>query len=446
MAIESSIGLITCPVLLMAVAGTLSTVIASPQQHEAIVDSAEVTFNERDMKRLRRHTPVPAPPPSPTNHVADDPDAAHFGQFLFFETRFASDDDVSCATCHDPGQGFADGLTRRWVTIRHTQSLWNVVYNRWVFWDGRADSLWSQALKSIESPVEYNGSRLQAARVLHDDPELRRAYETIFGQMPDLSDERRFPPAGKPVPEDKADPQHAAWSSMTVQDQKSVNRIFANIGKAIEAYQRRLISDRSLFDVFVEGLETGDEEKQEALSQSAKRGLKLFISTGNCRSCHVGYNFTDGEFHNIGVPPLREGEAEDVGRYLGAQKVLVDPFNALGEYSDQRTGEPADKLKYMVNTPEAWAQFKTPTLRNVAKSPPYMHQGQVKTLRGVLRFYSTLDGAVQAGHHQESILRPLNLTEAEIDDLIAFLESLTDEEIDPSLKRPPDSPLPQGQP
>ncbi|MCI0631140.1 MAG: c-type cytochrome [Phycisphaerales bacterium] len=397
-----------------------------------------VTFTETELKRIFQHS-LAAPPANPTNRVADDANAARFGQALFFETRFSATGKISCATCHNPELDFTDGKPLGEAIgrmNRHTMSLWNVAYNRWFFWDGRADSLWAQALDPIENPNEHGGNRLKVAHVLFNDVEFRRAYELIFGAMPNLADHERFPPEGRPIPEAPHHALHVAWNGMSAADQQAVNQVFANVGKAIEAYERLLISNRSAFDVFVDGLKSNDAAQQRALSPAAQRGLRLFLDRANCRLCHAGPNFTDGEFHNTGVPP-REGAAPDPARFDGAKRVLDNPFNSQGAFSDDPAGD-SNNIKFLLHSPELWGQFKTPSLRNIAKTAPYMHQGQFQTLHEVVRFYSTRQGAVRIGHHQETILNPLNLSEAEIDDLVAFLESLTGEPLPATLLTAPD--------
>ena len=121
----------------------------------------------------------------------------------------------------------------------------------------------------------------------------------------------------------------------------------------------------------------------------------------------------------------------------GVRKVLADPFNALGAHSDARAGEAAEKLETLAQGPETWGELETPTLRNVARTAPYMHQGQFETLAEVVRFYSTLEGSAPPGQHQEQVLQALDLTEREQADLVAFLEALTDESLDPALRTPP---------
>lgn len=375
-----------------------------------------VPFSDAEVRRFLQHSPLPPPPANETNAYADDPRAAHLGQALFFDHRLSKDGTVACATCHEPEKSFTDGraLSRGiGEGRRHTPTLWNVAYNRWLFWDGRADSLWAQALQPMEDPVEMAGSREAIVAAVRSDDRLRAAYEAVFGPLPG---------AGAARPE--------------------VSRAFANLGKALEAYERRLVSRRAPFDVFVEGWREDDAAKRSALSPSALRGLKLFVGRGNCRSCHTGPAFTDGEFHAVALP--RAGAA-DPGRLEGIDRVLRDEFGAGGAFSDRTDGPRAQHVKFLTRAPHALGQFKTPTLRNVARTAPYMHDGQLASLRDVLAHYSRLENAPPAGPHQETILQPLSLTPEETDDLLAFLDALTDTSLAPALLRPPD-PFPASSP
>jgi cytochrome c peroxidase len=387
-------------------------------------------FTADEVERILQHSPLAAPPRDPTNAAADDPSAAELGQAIFFDKRLSGSGKVSCATCHNPLLGFGDGkpLPEGFPVDRHVPTLWNVAYNRWYFWDGRSDTLWGQALKPLENPREHGSSRLQVAHVVRGDARLKSMYERGFGPLPDLGDARRFPAAGGPFGE-----HAAAWNAMTEDDRGVVDRIFSNVGKSLAAYERKLVSRASRFDTFVEGLRTGDAKKMEALSPSARLGLKIFVGKGNCRLCHGGPAFTDGEFHNLGIPPTRGGPTPS--RFSAIPELRRDPFNAKGLYSDDREAG-ATKVDFLVDLPETWGQVKTPGLRNVAKTAPYMHQGQFKTLEEVVTFYSLLQGMLQAGHHERTILVPLLLDRNEILGLVEFLESLTDERIDERLLKP----------
>lgn len=421
---------------------------AAPVGDDQILD-----WTESELRKIVQHSPLPPVPIDPTNRVADDPAAAHFGQYLFFDSRFSVNNTVSCATCHDPKRGFSnakpfgEGVLDS-HTERHAQSLWNVAYNRWYYWAGSVDTIWSQALKPIEGHDEMRSNRLAAVHLVARDDQLRAAYENIFGQMQDISDVSRFPLAGKPPStksEDIEDPLLTAWKSMTADDQHTINTIFVNLGKTIAAYERKIISRDSPFDRFVENLLNKKPQSVPNFPIAAQRGLRLFIGEANCRLCHVGPNFTDGEFHSIGLANRDGTIPSDAGRFAGASALKDDMFSAAGRFSDAPDGDAAKRTRQTIITPDHWGQFKTPSLRNVATSAPYMHQGHFDSLDDVLHYYSTLDGMIQIGHHRETILQPLNLTDQQRADLIAFLQSLTGKPLNESLLDQPESPtLPES--
>lgn len=418
-------------------------VVPSPGSiSSAFADSpVAITFEKLERDRIFQHSPLLPPPIDATNRFQMDDRAARLGQRLFFDPRLSRNGKTSCATCHDPAKSFADGrmLSEGVATgDRHTPALWNVTHHRWLFWDGRADTLWGQVAGPLENSIEMDGDRVSIARLIVQDDTLREAYAEVFGKLPNISDTGRFPEAARPLPHSPQDSRHRAWQSMREDDRESVSRVLANVGKALAAYETRLISRDSPFDKFVVQLKRN--EPLDAISASAQRGLKLFVGRADCRQCHVGPMFTDGEFHNIRVPPLGGGEPIDAGRFRGIELLRASPFNAAGRFSDARDGTAAKRLEFLAKPADSWGAFKTPSLRNVARTPPYMHQGQFASLRDVLNYYSTLEGAVVMGHHPETVLKPLFLDAQEIDDLIAFLDSLTDEAIEPSLLRAPDAP------
>jgi len=401
-----------------------------------------VDFGREEVERILELS-LPPPPDDPTNAVYGDEAAARLGQALFFDRRLSSTGTIACATCHVPERGWSDGkaLAEGQVTLtRHTMTLWNAAYNRWFFWDGRRDSLWAQALTPLEDAREHAFSRLELAHLLADDPGYRRAYEDVFGELPPLADRERFPPAGRPVDGDPDHPHAAAWNAMRIGDQQAVERVFANAGKAIAAFERRIVSRDSPFDRWVAGLREGDPVAQDALGDPARRGLALFLGKARCHLCHDGALFSDREFHNDRIPPLEGGLETDPGRLAGIEAVRSDPFNGVGGYSDAPDGSARDKLAYLVRDAHNRNEFKTPSLRNVAVTAPYMHNGRFATLEEVIGFYSTLEGALPRAKSRDRLLVALDLTDAERADLLAFLESLTDTELPPALTRAPRTP------
>lgn len=406
-------------------------------------EKAAPDFSAKEL-RLIRQFQLGSTPSDPTNAVADNPAAAQFGQFLFFDTRFSANGAVSCATCHQPEKGFADGipLARGLEEVsRHSQSLWQVAYQRWFFWDGRADSLWAQALEPFEDAREMGFNRLALVHAVAADPDLKMAYEAIFEPLPNLNQDQAFPANARPVPNQPSHPHHQAWLAMRPENQQAINQIFANIGKAIAAYQRQLVANQSPFDLFAQTLAKGENPLNTAYPPNAMRGLKLFVGKAGCRLCHSGPNFSDGEFHNNGVPPRTGKVPKDAGRWEGIAKLQANPFNAASRYSDAPQGDKASVIHSLVRNPDQWGQFRTPSLRQVALSPPYMHQGQLPDLEAVIDFYADLDSAIFAGHHREPLLQPLDLNPSERRDLVAFLRSLTSPPPNQQLLTKPLSPL-----
>ena len=405
---------------------------------------ASEPFTASEVETIRTLSPLPDVPDDPTNDVSGDPAAAHLGRSLFFAERLSADGGVSCASCHRPNHGFSvptrlgEGQEK---TPRHPPSLLNTAYNKWYDWDGKADSLWAQAFRPLESPAEHGFSRTEAVRLVADDPALSAAYEAVFGPLPDVSSKERFPPGARPVPDDPDAEPHRAWMAMTDEDRRTVDRVFTDLLKAIAAYEEKLVAGEAPFDRYVEGLQSGDAEKLDAISPAAKRGLKLFVGRAQCINCHNGPELTDRSFHNLGLGPRPWLEGGDEGRWKGVTTVKESRFNATGSFSDAPEGRAADWIRFLKRTPEDHGQFKTPSLRNVELTPPYMHGGHFGTLEEVVEFYSVLDEQPRVGHREE-MLEPLGLTDREIDDLVAFLRSLTGESLPAHLRTPPDSPIP----
>ena len=240
-------------------------------------------------------------PEDPSNAFADNPQAAALGHALFFDTRFSSNSEVSCATCHIPDKMFNDGLPLAegvGTTTRRTMTIIGTAYSPWMFWDGRKDSQWAQALAPMESAVEHGGTRTQYAHLI--DEYYRDEYEVIFGILPDFSDRTRFPNAAGPVDDEAT---RAAWDAMTPADQETVTQVYVNMGKAIAAYERLIMPGPSRFDRYVEALlNNNKKDMAAALTDDEVAGLKLFIGRAQCVNCHNGPLFTNNEFHNTGVP------------------------------------------------------------------------------------------------------------------------------------------------
>ena len=381
-------------------------------------------FTTREWHVIEGLSPLPAtPPPNPTNRVSDSPDAARLGQMFFFDERLSKDGTVACATCHSPFHGFADVEATSLGGGRGTRNaptLLNVSYNKWQFWDGRADSLWSQALIALEGEKEQAGTRLQYAHLIKRL--YQKEYESVFGVLPNLADRTRFPLTGKPG--------DVSFDNMSDKDKIAVNTVFANIGKAIEAYERLLISRNAPFDQYVAG-------DLSAISSEAKRGLEIFIGKGQCTLCHNSPNFTDNDFHNVGVPQGRL--PEDTGRYDGIKQLLENPFNGGGIYSDNPEVS-IRTLDLLEPTQQHKGRFKTPTLRNIALTAPYFHTGGYPTILSILRFNGSEIPTTEYVGMRDDTRQPLSLNEQEVNDLDEFLLTLTGELPPEHLLRKPELP------
>jgi len=352
-------------------------------------------------------------PKDPTNRVADDPRAADLGGRLFFDTRLSSNGQVACSTCHQADRAFQDGTALAngvGTTARRTMPIAGMARSSFLFWDGRKDSLWAQALGPLESPVEHGGTRAQYAHVVAEF--YAREYEQIFGPLPNLT---HVPRTAGPVPDRQA---ASAWNALSSAERDEVTRVFVNIGKAIAAYERRIESGESGFDKYVGAVTTG-QSGQGILTEEEVAGLRLFTGRANCTQCHNGPLFTSNEFHNTGVPS-RQGLAMDHGRLTGATAVLSDEFNCRSRWSDAR--ERCSELEFIVTGDHTLDRaYKVPSLRNVAERAPYMDAGQFATLAQVLDHYNRAPGA-STGHTE---LRPLRLKPIELRQLEAFLRTLS---------------------
>jgi cytochrome c peroxidase len=348
--------------------------------------------------------------------VADDPRAAALGRALFFDTRLSGNGKVSCGTCHVPALEFQDGKPLAagvGTTARRTMPVAGTARSPWLFWDGRTDSQWAQALGPLESAVEHGGSRTQYA---HEVARSHRAeYEAVFGPLPRLD---ALPRHAGPVADTA---WRAAWLRIPPARQEDISRVYANIGKAIAAYERRIEPGVSRFDRYVDAELAGrPHEPGSSLSRDEEAGLRLFVGKGSCVNCHNGPRFTDDHFHNTGVPAPRVALAPDSGRTVGVRQVLAGEFNCTSRYSDAKAEDCAELRFAVAEGAELLRAYKTPSLRGVAERAPYMHAGQLATLGEVVAHYDRAPRA-PAGHSE---LKPLRLSEAERHQLEAFLHTL----------------------
>ncbi|MBE2248982.1 MAG: hypothetical protein IAE78_05475 [Myxococcus sp.] len=325
---------------------------------------------------------APAVPASAGNRFADDEAAALLGFELFFDARLSRDGSVRCASCHIPERQFADaratsmGLER---VDRNSPSIYGAAWHRWQMWDGKADSLWSQPLLAFENEKEMDFTRLELAHRVAAS--YRARYEALFGALPALEDAARFPARGRPgLP---------AFDAMAQADRDAINLVAANVGKALEAYQRRLAFGPGRLERFVDG-------DARALTDAEREGLVVFSRKG-CLGCHRGGLLSDDDFHAVGLvdaPPRARAEALVVLR--------SSPFTSEGPFHDgEQAPLPAARA-------EDEGAYRTPTLRNVARTGPWGHDGR----------FAELGAAVEA--HVGG--PPLSSTE--LSALLAFLGAL----------------------
>lgn len=322
----------------------------------------------------------------PANNV-QTPEKIALGERLFGDKRFSGDGTVSCATCHDPARAFADGLStaegiRKQKGTRNSPTVINAAYYTSQFWDGRRPTLEAQAKDPFLNPVEHGLKNHEPIlETIRKDATYPAVFRKVFGVQP-----------GK----------------ITID----------HVVQAIAAFERTVISGDSPFDRYLFG---GEEN---AITDAAKRGLKLFRTKGRCQDCHrIDQNyalFTDNKFHNLGV-----GFGEIGDRFM----TLARTFRKV-----RQEGKPIDETvltrrdvselgRFAVTlSPSDIGRFKTPTLRNIVVTAPYMHDGSLESLEEVMAFYN------QGGEENpllDSGIRPLNLTDREKADIVEFMKTLT---------------------
>ena len=354
-----------------------------------------VQFDADEIARIIVFGPWPLPiERDPTNRVSGMPTAIDFGRRLFFEPRFSPSGYISCVACHQPDRSFTDALPRARGLApvdRNAPALHNLRLQRSFGWGGSSDSLWMASLRPILDEREIGGSAAKVARVIRTGDGVACRYRATFGM----------------------DPARDADETVLV-----------NVGKALAAYEETLRTGRTAFDEFRDSVARGERGAQ-GYPLAAQRGLKIFVGRGNCLTCHSGPNFTDGKFRATGVPSFVGQRAPDTGRDAGIRALRASRFNLLGRYNDDPARTRAIATRQTQLDPGDLGKWRTPSLRNVAVTAPYLHNGGAASLREVVGRYATL-GEDQVHANGERSLRRVDLSDRDVDDLVAFLETLTD--------------------
>lgn len=341
-------------------------------------------------------------PASPTNAHADDAGAALLGQRLFFDKRLSVDGTIACASCHSPDHGFSDPRpfsvgVRGQTGGRHAMPIATVAFQAFTLWDGRGDSVWIQPLKAIENPKEMDLTRLELARVVATN--YSDEYQKVFGTLPVLKD--------APT---RAKPGMAEWDALAQPVRNDVDRVAANVGKAIEAYERKILCSDTRFDRWAAG--------EVTLSHREMNGAQAFAAH-RCTHCHSGPTFSDGQFHNVGVP------SSDRGRAVGIGLLLADPFNGAGAFSDDPTAGQA-KLALLSQETGTEGAFRTPSLRGAGQRTFFGHAAHKETLRGFIDdvYHGRDERRSATVGSLDPKLQRVNVPDDELDDLVAFLHTL----------------------
>jgi cytochrome c peroxidase len=385
-----------------------------------------------DCDKLRTIILPAALPAARGNDHADDYNASLFGFHVFFDSRFSQNLNVRCESCHSVDFGFADDqqvpVAGLGMGVRNAPTIFNAARYDTFFWDGRADTLWSQPLFAFENPNEMNFSRLEIVHLLN--AVYSTEYAGVFGTLPDFSALDRFPAKGAPG--------DAAYDAMSDADKATVNGVIANLGKALEAYMRNVATGPSAIDEYLnlklEGADAGYPDAGPVggygaydagavaygtITPQQEHGMVVFTRSG-CLDCHSGPQLSDGQFHNLGVSAL-PGQAPDPGHSQTALDTLANnPFNASGPFFD---GSPGN----ITPEPPVLGGFRTPSLRNLPTSAPYGHNGSFAALEDVVDLHLQGGGSNPSGYvgDIDPLLKPQQLSTDDRAALIEFLKALT---------------------
>ncbi len=369
-------------------AAGLATLAATAAAAPGLLD-----FSADERARIAAHGPWPPRAEADrSNRVQRSPAAAAWGRELVLDPSLSADGARSCASCHVPALAFQDGRATaqgRGAGRRNTPSLLNAAQWRWFGWDGAHDSLWAASLAPLLNPAEMGHGPQSLAAALRARPGFAARWRVVFGRTLPADDEA----------------------------------LAVGVAKLLAAWEATLRSPRTAFDDFRDALMRGDRRAAARYPLAAQRGLKLFVGEGRCATCHAGAAFSNGEFGDTGVPFFVAGGV-DPGRHGGLQALLASPMNRLGPHNDAGAADPrAVATRHVLPQHRNFGEFRVPSLRALALTAPYMHDGSLATIEDVVRHYSELDEE-RLHADGERILRPLRLTPAQAADLAAFLRTL----------------------
>ncbi len=375
-------------------------------------------WSEQERENLKQYSLISHRPSytDPSNQYLNNSNAIQLGEQLFNDHRLSKNKMISCASCHIETKSFTDNrMVARGIRkgYRNTPTLLNIAAQNWFFWDGGKDSLWAQAMSSIENPSEQGFSRIEVLRFIANDPYYRKAYKKLFRQaLPNKQQLKSYPEKGGPNGNISV---LKAWKKLSRKQKNTVDQVFSNIGKAIAAYVATIVSPPTRFDYFVEQL--SKQGRSQKLTEAEQKGLKLFMSKRvGCSNCHSQAIFSNKEFHNIGtgIPGIDNGRSEVI------DAVIRDDFNCLGNYSDASEEQCMELLYANTDRHTLAGNYKTPTLRSISKTAPYMHDGRYNNLADVLKYYNSID----KDKAERTDLVQINLNEEEEKNIIAFLKCL----------------------
>jgi cytochrome c peroxidase len=318
--------------------------------------------------------------------VSGQTSAIDLGRQLFFDARLSPSGRISCSSCHRPERSWSDGRplgVGLRTSRRNTPSLYDVRLNRWFGWGGGGDSLWGQSLRPMLDADEMGSSAAHVKQYFASSADLAGAYQAAFGR-----------------------------EAASVSEEDAL----VDAAKALAAYQETIVSGRTAFDVFRDALQSGDRVAAQRYPVAAMRGLAVFVGSGGCSTCHAGPTFTDGSFRETaGICAKHSGntagEQGDAGRPTDASRLISSPYNLAGPFNDDPTRSVPWQAKDLPGASTSPASFRVPSLRNVARTGPYLHDGSCASLIDAVRSHASSAAA---------------LADQDVNDLASFLETLTE--------------------